>query len=182
MIRYNHRTLTIWQHNCNRSTNVMQGMMESGVSADIIAIQEPWIGKVGGKRKKKKNQIELVEGEITVGNQNFDIIYKKGEQQARVMWMISKDLGLKYTTRDDVWDDVDAAVLDVEIKEKSRGKRKLRIMNIYNHEARGQRRGGWCMERMPAGIGGSQMSVILGDMNAKGGCGMTWSQQKERQT
>lgn len=68
MIKYKHEVWTILQYNCNRSTNVMQGMMESGANGDIIAIQEPWIGKIQGKKKKKKGRIEVGGGEMTVGN------------------------------------------------------------------------------------------------------------------
>ena len=35
----------ILQHNCNRSTNVMQTILEYAVkNADIVLVQEPWIG------------------------------------------------------------------------------------------------------------------------------------------
>lgn len=48
--------------------------MESGVQADIIAIQEPWLGEVGKGKGKKKNMVSIGGGNITVGNRNFDII------------------------------------------------------------------------------------------------------------
>lgn len=84
----NWEELKILQHNCNRSTNVVQGLMEIGKEVDILAIQEPWIGKTGEK-KKKQEAISIGNGEITVGNSNYHILYRarKGEEKggARVM-------------------------------------------------------------------------------------------------
>lgn len=179
---YNHKVMTILQHNCNRSTNVMQGLMDSGVRSDIIAIQEPWIGKIGKrKRKTKKNEVSLGGGEVTVGNRNFDIIYKQGDEHARVMWMVRKDMGLKYEIRDDVWEHPDTSIIDVEIEggENEGGKRRIRIVNIYNQAVVKSDRGGWCMKKMPRGVGRGQPTVILGDMNTTGG---PWDSREEPTT
>ncbi|KAI5848610.1 hypothetical protein DFP73DRAFT_592221 [Morchella snyderi] len=54
--------LPVGLHNCNGSTNVMQGLMESGRETDIIAIQEPYIGKIKGN-KNVRGATELGDGE-----------------------------------------------------------------------------------------------------------------------
>lgn len=69
--------LVILQHNCNRSINMMQGLMESGRRADIIEIQEPWIGKTRRGKKNTEGAVDLGNREIIVGSQNFDMLYKK---------------------------------------------------------------------------------------------------------
>lgn len=66
--------LVILQHNCNRSINMMQGLMDSGRRADIIAIQEPGIGKTRRGKKNTGGAVELGNREIIVGSQNFDIL------------------------------------------------------------------------------------------------------------
>jgi hypothetical protein len=44
------REFIILQHNCNASTNAMQGLMESDKGTDIIAIQELYIGNIRAKK------------------------------------------------------------------------------------------------------------------------------------
>lgn len=170
-MKYDDTVLTILQHNCNRSTSVMQGLMESGEGADIIAIQEPWIGKTGKGKGKKKNVVCIGEGQITVGNRNFDIVYRQVNETARTMWMIRKDKGLRYTTREDLWDDKDVGVLDVKY-----GNEKVRIINVYNQRENGGGGSEWCMERFPKGISRGQPTIAVGDFNAKGG---SWDLREE---
>jgi hypothetical protein len=90
------RVLTILQHNCNRSTNVMQGIIDLDAGADILAIQEPWIGKKG----KRTNVVRTEGRKYTVGHQGYEIIYSSSE--SRVMWMIKNDSRLVYSVREDV--------------------------------------------------------------------------------
>jgi hypothetical protein len=104
----------------------MQGLMDTGGKSDVIAIQEPWIGDKN-RKKKTKGAVEVGGGKITVGHQGYDIIFQGGTENARVMWMVRKDAGLKYEIRNDIWKDPDASVMDVKLKEGT-----LRIVNVYN--------------------------------------------------
>lgn len=114
-------------------------MIESGKQGDIIAIQEPWIGDKNRGKKKIPGMSKLGGKQITVGNPNFNIIYRiKKENKAgdaRVMWMIQKDKNLKYNIHDNIWDHLDLSVMDLEM-----GEEKLKIMNLYNQTRRGGER------------------------------------------
>lgn len=137
--------------------------MENEEKAEVIAVQDPWIGKADGGTKKQRRaneETQLGSSEITVASSNYDIIFKQN-CKARVMWMIRKNAGIKYDTRDDLWDNPDTGIIDI----KTRGGR-LRIINIYNQA--GTDREGWCMKRVPHGITRGQTTIMLGDFNAKG--------------
>lgn len=155
--------VVIFQQNCNRSTSVRQNLMDIGGKVDILAIQEPWIGEKN-RKKKVLGAVECGNRQITVGQSGYDIVYEQGseERNARVMWMIRKDSGLKWTVRNDIWKEWDASVLDVKMEKE----RVLRIVNIYNQDHK--KEGKWCMERIPIGIGMGVDLMVLGDFNAKG--------------
>lgn len=162
--------LRILQHNCNRSTNVMQGLMESGVKADVIAIQEPWVGKLERKRKVR-GAVGLGNGQITVGSGNFDVIFRQHPTETgRVMWMVRRDKNIRYSVRNDIWDDRDGSVLDV-----THGEETTRIINIY-HQASQNGSTEWCLRRFPRNPCSGQKTILLGDFNAKA---MAWDWRSE---
>lgn len=145
----------ILQVNCKRSTGVMQGVMDVGGKCDIIAIQETWVGYC-------KKTIDETKFTQTVGHTGYDIIFKKSEDgnKARVMWMVRKDLGLKYTINEEAWSgEWDASDMDIETN-----KGIIRVVNIYNQVHK--EREGCCMRRVTEGIARGQTTVMLGDFNA----------------
>lgn len=85
--------------------------------------------------------------------------------------MVRNDKGLKYTMRDDLWDDKDRSIMDVRYGEK-----RVRIINVYNQAKQGGKGIGWCMERFPKGVCKGQPTILIGDFNAKGG---QWDQKEE---
>lgn len=148
----------IVQINCNKSTNVMQGVMEVGGDADIIAIQEPWIGR-------EQQTVDQTKYALTVGHAGYDIIFRKNTdgEKARVMWMVRKDRGLRYSIHNDLWDNRDASVMDVTLSDNS----TLRIINIY-HQANQTSKGspGCVLRRFPPNLCHGQITAIVGDFNA----------------
>lgn len=74
------RGIRIVQINCNKSTNVMQGVMEVAGDADIIAIQEPWIGR-------EQQTVDQTKFATTVGHSGYHILHRKttDNEKARVM-------------------------------------------------------------------------------------------------
>ena len=86
--------LRILQHNCNRSTNVMQTILEYAVkNADIVLLQEPWIGN----------------DNISISHPAFIKIAFNTEQnvKARTMAFVSKNAKLNCTPRYDISNDSD---------------------------------------------------------------------------
>ena len=83
--------LRILQHNCNRSTNVMQTILEYAVkNADIVLVQEPWIGN----------------DNISISHPAFTKIAFNNNNQAnfkaRTMAFISKNSNINCTPRYDI--------------------------------------------------------------------------------
>lgn len=133
------RGIRVVQINCNKSTNVMQGVMEIAGDADVIAIQEPWIGR-------EQQRVDQTKFATTVGHSGYHILHRKTNDtgKARVMWMIRKDRNLQFSCRSDLWDDRDAGVLDVTLE----GGSTVRLVNIY-HQASTGNHPGWVLDRFP---------------------------------
>lgn len=132
----------------------MQVAMDLGKDCDIIAIQEPWIGR-------NERTIDQTEYTQTIGQNGYEILFSKSEKKrkTRVMWMVRKDRGLRYSIRNDIWKEWDASVMDIE------GERGgIRNVNIYNQQH--DQEGGWCTNRIPTGIARQQTTLILADFNA----------------
>ena len=88
--------LRILQHNCNRSTNVEQKILEYAVkNADMVLLQEPWIGN------DNISISHLAFTKITFNNDN------QANFKARTMAFISKNLNTKCTPRYDISNDSD---------------------------------------------------------------------------
>lgn len=89
----------------------MQGVMEIANDADIITIQEPWIGDTC-------QTIDRTQCPQTICHVSYDILFKEaaGGVKVRVMWMVRKDPRAKVRIRDDLSDDPNASVMDVQIE------------------------------------------------------------------
>lgn len=150
------RGIRVVQINCNKSTNVMQGVMEVAGDADVIAIQEPWIGK-------EQQTVDQTKFATTVGHSGYHILHRKttDTRKARVMWMIRKDRNLLFSCRNDLWDDRDASVLDITIE----GGNTVRLVNVY-HQASTGSDPGWVLNRFPDHLCKDQETVVMGDFNA----------------
>ena len=110
--------LRILQHNCNRSTNVMQTILEYAVkNADIVLLQEPWIGN----------------DNISISHPAFTKIAFNNDNQAnfkaRTMAFISKNSNINCTPRYDISNDLDIQVLDILSNVEN-----FMIFNIYNEK------------------------------------------------
>ncbi|KAI5840580.1 hypothetical protein DFP73DRAFT_529239 [Morchella snyderi] len=153
-------------HNCNESTNAMQGLMESVTDTDIIVMQKPYIRNITSKRRVR-GATEFGGGEITMGSNNWDIIYQPGieKSRSRVMCMVRRKKGIQYAVRNDISKDLDVSIIDIM---EQKGKTGIRIINVYNQSHPGQK--GWCLNRIPLveGMFEQQETMLLGDFNDKG--------------
>lgn len=150
------RGIRVVQINCTKSTNVMQGVMEVAGDADVIAIQEPWIGR-------EQQTVDQTKFATTVGHSGYLILHRKttDDEKARVMWMVRKDRNLQFSCRTDLWDDKDARVLDVTMDNGN----VVRLVNIY-HQASTGNHPGWVLNCFPDHLCERQETVVMGDFNA----------------
>lgn len=106
--------------------------------------------------------MDLTRFNLTVGHAGYEILARPttNKIKTRVMWMVRKESGLRFSVRDDVWSHPDASGLDVTMENGT----TVRVVNKYHQERRGG--GGWCLRQLPAGISRGQTTMILGDFNA----------------
>lgn len=109
--------LKIIQHNCARSTNVMQSCLEYAKNneIDLILIQEPWT-------KDQK----------TISHSNYScIISQILNKRVRVCAFVSKtNRKLNCTYRVDIINDSDCQILQISIENL----RNLKLINLYNEK------------------------------------------------
>ena len=108
--------IRILQHNCNRSTNVMQTILDYAVkNADIILIQESWI---------ENNNISISHPAF------IKIVWTERTVKARIMTFISKKANLNCTPRYDISNDSDIQMLEITSNIEN-----FMIFNIYNEKS-----------------------------------------------
>ena len=110
--------LKIMQHNCARSTNVMQFLLQYAVNCkiDVVLIQKPWI---------QENK--------TISHPNFtSIISNISNLRPRVCTFVSKQNSkLMCTPRIDIINDPDLQILEIAMENI----RNLQLINIYNEKS-----------------------------------------------
>ena len=140
--------LRILQHNCNRSTNVMQTILDYAVkNADIVLLQESWIEN----------------NNISISHSAFKKIAFNDNQtkfKARIMTFVSKSANLNCTSRYDISNDSDIQVLDI-----SSNIENFMIFNIYNEKCQDESQE-YTIERKLTSIDISEKAIICGDFNA----------------
>ena len=94
--------LRILQHNCNRSTNVMQTILEYTVkNANIVLLQESWI---------ENDNISISHFAFTKIAFNND---NQAKFKARIMTFISKSSNINCISRYDISNDSNIQMLDI---------------------------------------------------------------------
>ena len=109
--------IRIIQHNCARSTNVMQSCLNSATNtADLVLLQEPWIMRETG---------------TTISHPSFQSIIPRptAGQRPRVAAFVSRtNIHLRCALRTDISDDPDILALDIH----SPGIPTTRVLCVYN--------------------------------------------------
>ena len=142
--------LRILQHRCNRSTNVMQTILEHPVkNADTVLLQESWI---------ENDNISISHSaleKITFNNDNQTNV------KARIMTFISKSLNINCTPRYNIFNDSNIQVLDI-----SSSIENFMIFNIYNERNQGENQE-YTIERKVIRLDIPKNAIICKNFNAQ---------------
>ena len=99
------KSFQITQHNCARSSLVMQSLLNTlAGKTDIILLQEPWI---------------FQDNQSTITHPAFNSIIPASQSQhsrPRVLAFISKTTELSCNPRPDIYSDLDVQVLEISAK------------------------------------------------------------------
>ena len=121
--------------------------------ADIIAIQEPFIGQ-------DKNSGEY----YTIAHPSYNSLIPQGECRLRVVIFTRKASKVIFTPRTNIIMDTDIQVIEVQIP---RGNIKpFLIVNIYNEKSLNEGDNRYTIERRLNSISISSEFILLGDLNA----------------
>ena len=140
--------LRILQYNCNRSTNVMQTILDYAVkNADIVLLQESWI---------ENNNISISHPAF------MKVAWTEKNVKARIMTFISKkaNLNLNCTPRYDISNDSDIQMLEITSNIED-----FMIFNIYNEKSQDENQE-YTIERKLTSIDIFEKAIICEDFNA----------------
>jgi len=140
--------IRILVHNCARSTNIMQSILDSAVGrVDLILLQEPF----------------PLKSSTPILHPSFQPILPPSNRRQRTMAYISTtNPFLKVTPRPDISNDSDLQVLDVSTPSIP----TTRVLNIYNEELPGNISTPRTIERTLTTLTLPTRCILAGDMNA----------------
>lgn len=145
--------LRIIQHNCRRSTNIMQSMLNSALNkTEIIFLQEPWVSK-------ENNTITHPGFQPIITN-----LKEKRKNRIRVLTFISKNIPFEISNREDLINDEDCQIIDLKSKEFG----EIRIFNIYNERRQNTQNGEYTVNRLynKINLHCTKKTLLIGDFNA----------------
>src|ERR1700704_1721444 len=143
--------IRIIQHNCARSTNVMQSCLNSATNtADLVLLQEPWIMRETG---------------TTISHPSFQSIIPRptAGQRPRVAAFVSRtNIHLRCALRMDISDDPDILALDIH----SPGIPTTTVLCVYNERSQEEGDQQYTVERALTRIELPARAIICGDFNS----------------
>ena len=149
----NPHKVRIIQHNCNRSTTAMHSCLNSAENtADIVIIQEPWIGT-------NESPCSF----YTISHPSFILLLPQSEHCPRTATYITKtNPHIHVNLRTDLCNDEDIQILAISNTSIT----TLYLFNIYNEKPRYDQTLPYTIDRNLRNIDIPARSIFAGDFNA----------------
>ena len=149
----NPHKVRIIQHNCNRSTTAMHSCLKSAENtADIVIIQEPWIGTN-----------ESPPSHYTISHPSFILLLSQTHHCPRPATDITKtNPHINANLRTDLCTDEDIQIISITTPSID----TLFLFNIYNEKPRYDQTLPYTIDRILKNINIPTRSILAGDFNA----------------
>ena len=149
----NPHKVRVIQHNCNRSTTAMHSCLNSAENtADIVIIQEPWIGT-------NESPCPF----YTLSHPSFTLLLHQPEHCPRTATYITKtNPHIHVSLRTDLCNDEDIQILAVSTPSIA----TLYLFNIYNEKPRYDQTLPYTLDRTLKNIDIPERSILAGEFNA----------------
>src|ERR1700710_967200 len=149
----NPHKVRIIQHNCNRSTTAMHSCLKSAENtADIVIIQEPWIGTN-----------ESPPSYYTISHPSFTLLLSQPDHCPRTATYITRtNPHINANLRTDLCNDEDIQILSISTPSID----TLFLFNIYNKKPRYDQTQPYTVDRILKNINIPTRTILAGNFNA----------------